>query len=365
MSEIKRKLATIEKVTNIRPITGADNIEQCTIRGWNVVIKKGDFKEGDLGIYCEIDSLMPQRPEFEFLAPRKYRIKTTKLRGVISQGITFPLSILPMSVSFLDTPSGLAVEINPEIGFIEPVGADVTDTLGIIKYDPPIPACLDGIAKGNFPSHSIKTDENRIQNLIDSYKNYHDNYTWVATEKLDGSSCSYAIYDDIFGVSSRNLELLESEGNSLWKVARVLNIEKEMRIYMKEHGLKALTLQGELIGEGIQSNKYKIKGQTIRLFRMFDPLKYQFLPWEQFDDACVSMGLKTVPVIEKDMTLPDTIDELIKLADGRSALRDTAREGIVFVAESEIFPDTRPIDDYQGRLSFKVISNKFILKHDE
>ena len=366
---MERKLATIAKIEKLRPHENADTLELATIRGWQVVVRIGEFKEGDLCVYCEIDSLMPETPQFEFLRPRKFRIKTTKLRGQISQGIAFPLSILPMSVCWLDTPDGLAIEPYPGSGFFDPIGVNVTQVLGIIKYEEPIPACLGGISEGRFFSHSIKTDEERIQNLTELFQEYHDNYTWTATEKLDGSSCTYTIYDGKFGVASRNLRLKEhpeNEKNSFWKYAREKDIEANMRSYMSKRGLEALTIQGELIGEGIQKNKYHIKGQEVRFFRLFDPIAYKFFDINNLRALCEIMGLKWVPILEMDMTLPDTIEELIAMADGKSELFDTPREDIVFVAESIIGGlDVRPLEDYQGRLSFKVISNKFILKHGE
>ncbi len=170
---MERKLATIQKITNIRPIEGADKIEQVSVRGWNVVVKKGEFNENALCVYMEIDSLLPERPEFEFLRPRKFRIRTMKLKGSISQGIAFPFTILPEEYQL----QKLAGDVS--------IGEDVTEILGITKYEEPIPACLGGTAKGRFPSHSIKTDEERIQNLTELFPEYKK-YTWVATEKLDG-----------------------------------------------------------------------------------------------------------------------------------------------------------------------------------
>lgn len=357
MSEIKRKLATIERIIDLNPIEGADSIERATVRGWNVVVKKGEFKKGDLCIYLEIDSLVPERQEFEFLRPRGFRIRTVKLRGQVSQGIIFPTNILPMSVSWLESPDGLIVEIDKEIGFIDAIGADVTDVLGVTKYESPIPAQLAGEVKGMFPSHSIKTDEERIQNLIDKYESYKKE-SWVATEKLDGTSATYSIFNGVFGASSRNLELKENESNSYWKFAREVSLEEKMRKFMSDNGLEALTLQGELIGEGIQKNKYKLKGQTVRFFRAFDPVKYQFIPYERFIAMMSEMGLETVPILSLDFKLPETYEEAIAMADGQSALCETAREGIVFVAKNPLYDDN-------GRLSFKIISNKFLLKHEE
>jgi RNA ligase (TIGR02306 family) len=346
MGEIVRKLATIERIAEIHPIPDADAIERAVIRAWNIVVGKGQHKVGDLVVYCEIDSIMPERPEFEFLRPRGFRIKTIKLRGQVSQGIVFPIDIIPSDITI----------VGP--------GQDVTDLLGVTKYEPQIPACLAGLAKGAFPSHSIKTDEERVQNLVDLYEEYRTKYTWIATEKLDGTSATYSIVNDEFGVSSRNLELKETEDNTFWKVARALDVEAKMRKYMDDHGLNALTLQGELIGEGVQKNKYKIKGQTVRFFRVFDPTAYAFLPYSQSVEAIAEMGLQFVPIIETDMTLPDTVEEIILFADGRSALYETAREGVVFVAD-QLIDKSADLSRYQGRLSFKVISNKFILKHED
>src|SRR5579862_4140343 len=158
-----RKLASIQTVNAVEPIANADAIEKVRVLGWWVVAKKGEHRPGDRVVYCEIDSLLPERPEFEFLRagsfktaiveggavvqPAGFRIKTVKLRGQVSQGICFPLSILP--------PGAPTDE-----------GADVTDLLGIRKYDPPQPANLRGRVKGGFPAFLAKTDEVRVQVLL-------------------------------------------------------------------------------------------------------------------------------------------------------------------------------------------------------
>ena len=362
MADITRKLATIERISAINPIPDADAIERATIRGWNVVVKKGEHKVGELVVYCEIDSIMPERPEFEFLRPRGFRIKTIKLRGTYSQGIIFSLNILNSSGNLIEKDGKFYLEMKQLIELSE--GTDVTGLLGVIKYEPQIPACLAGLAKGAFPSHSIKTDEERVQNLVDLYEEYRTKYTWIATEKVDGSSTTYAIVNDEFGVSSRNLELKETEDNTFWKVARALDVETKMRKYMVDHNLSALTLQGELLGEGVQKNKYHLKGHTVRFFRVFDPTAYSFLPYRESIEAVKEMGLEFVPVVEMDMTLPEKIEDLLLYADGRSALYETAREGIVFIAD-QLIDKSEDLSRFQGRLSFKVISNKFILKHEE
>jgi len=359
---MERKLATIEKIKELHPILNADNIEKAIIRGWSLVVKKGEFKVGDLVIYCEIDSIMSERPEFEFLRLRKFRIKTITLKNTLSQGIAFPLSILESvgtfqsvadkrwnTVLLISGPGGNAIPI------IE--GEDVTEILGVTKYEMPIPAQLAGEVIGDFPSHSIKTDELRIQNLVDNYSEFKK-YKWIATEKLDGTSSTFYIYNNKFGICSRNLELKENEKNTFWKVARQLNIEEKMRDYMKSNNLSTLTLQGELVGEGIQKNRYKIKGQTIKFFRAFNPITYTFFDYNVFINMMKIMGLETVPIVDSNFELPENYDDILKYVDGKSCLSESAREGIVFVA---INNET----NLNGRLSFKVISNKYILKNEE
>ncbi|HIE27970.1 TPA: hypothetical protein EYP66_11855 [Candidatus Poribacteria bacterium] len=161
-----RALAHIERIRSIEPIEGADRIEKSTILGWEVVIRKEEFKVGDLVVYIEIDSILPEREEFEFLRDRKFRIKTVRLRGQVSQGIAFPLSILP---------DGIQIE----------EGLDVTEALNIHKYEPPIPAQLSGVVKGAFPSFIPKTDETRIQSVPDVLVR-HKGKVFFISEKLDG-----------------------------------------------------------------------------------------------------------------------------------------------------------------------------------
>lgn len=342
MEEKVRKLATIAKIENIESIDGADAIELATIRGWNIVVKKNEFKVGDLCVYCEIDSVLPEKPEFEFLRNKKFRIKTIKLRGQVSQGIAFPLSILPDD----DTIKTRIFD-----------GMDVTDILKVTKYEAPIPANLSGKMKGSFPCHSIKTDEERIQNLTDKYEMLKE-HKYFATEKLDGSSMTCYLKDDIFGVTSRNLDLIETEDNTFWKVARELNIEEKMREYSKKTGIKNFNIQGELIGESIQKNKYKLKGQTARFFRSFNIDNFEFFDYKDFIKMIEDMKLETVPVLGI-VELPETVEELLKFVEGKSVLnKNTEREGIVFVS-------TDYVKKHNGRLSFKGISNRFLLKNNE
>jgi RNA ligase (TIGR02306 family) len=349
---MERKLATIERIINIEPIPGADAIEKATVRGWNIVIRKSEFEIGDMVVYFEIDSFLPVRPEFEFLRKSSFRtmadgsegfrIRTIRLRNQVSQGIIFPLSIFP-------TFEGASITYEE--------GDDVSEYLGIKKYETPIPAELAGVVIGPFPSFISKTDESRIQNIpwvLSKYKGY----VFYVSEKLDGASCSIFLNNDEFGVCSRNLNLKESETNSFWRVARQLGIEEKMR----KIGLN-ITIQGELIGEGIQGNHYKLKGQTIRFFNVYNIDSGQYLNYDEFVSLItIQLGLETVPLVNGVFSLPETTDELLKFADGKSLINlNVNREGIVLrPVHAEIFDADM---SHGGRLSFKAISNAYLLEH--
>lgn len=329
-----RQLASIQRIKALEPIENADAIIKATVLGWQLVVKKDDFQVGDLCVYCEIDCLMPDKPEFEFLKPRGMRIRTVRLRGQISQGICFPLSILPENTAFTE-------------------GGDVTDILGISKYEPPMPANLLGQAKGFFPSFVPKTDETRVQNLQELLDKYEGETCFVA-EKLDGSSVTYFIKDNEFGVCSRNLELIETPDNSLWTFARVHDLENKMCALGKNYAF-----QGEIIGEGVQGNKYKLRGQMVFFFNIFDIDAYKYLDFTDFKAMMGGLDLKTVPILETDYVLTNDIPTLVEKAIGKSVLKNEVhREGIVI----------RPLIEKQdmiGRVSFKSINPDFLLKYQD
>jgi RNA ligase (TIGR02306 family) len=348
-----RKLASVQIIKDIRPIEGAELIEVAQVLGWNVVVKKGDFHVGGKVIYCEIDSILPDRPEFEFLKPRGMRIKTIRLKGQVSQGICFPLGIL--SEPFLT--DDLALE-NP-FDLLE--GADVTDILGVIKYEPLMPACLSGIAKGKFPSFIPKTDETRVQVLQKVLDKYKGTICYV-TEKLDGSSATYYVKDGEFGVCSRNLELIEDAENTFWKVARELDIENKLRSIGRN-----IAIQGELIGEGIQGNKLKIKGHTVMFFNLFDIDKFEYLNIFQLNELLTKIDLPLVPIVALDYLLENDIEKIIKMATIKSSIcKDVWAEGIVIRPYSEKIDLLLSNENFNnGRLTFKAINPEFLLKYGE
>jgi RNA ligase (TIGR02306 family) len=193
----------------------------------------------------------------------------------------------------------------------------------------------------NFYANGVLV--HNCQNLSSEYEEMKK-HTYYVTEKLDGSSATFYVKDGEFGICSRNLELLESETNTFWRVARILDLENKMKSLNKN-----ISFQGELIGEGIQGNPYKVIGQTVKFFNIFDIDNFKYYEFADFIYVMAFLGLSYVPVLSEDFKLPETIDELINFADDKSQLNQNFdREGIV-------------IRSYDKSVSFKVISNKFLL----
>jgi RNA ligase (TIGR02306 family) len=344
LAEVERKLASIRIITEIMPIEGADNIVLAIVDGWQCIIKKGEFTEGQLCVYFEIDSFLPIRPEFEFLRKSSYkkmgdkegfRLKTIRLRGQLSQGLALGIKDVFPEDSELINREGCKF---PSI-----VGMDVTEELGILKYEPPIPAQLAGKVKGYFPSFIRKTDQERVQNIWNKVKDSKESFE--VSIKLDGTSCTYYYNNGVFGVCSRNLELIEQEGNTLWDIAKACKVEERLR----EHG-KNIALQGEVIGGGIQGNPENIRGQQFYLFDIWDiDNQCYYRPKERWLLHFISFH---VPVIYQGLTLENfnCLNDLLIFADGKS-LNSPMREGLVFKSND-------------SDLTFKVISNQYLLEKD-
>ena len=339
-------MATIRKIDEIRPIEGADQIEAAVVGGWVVVIKKSEFKVGDLAVYLEIDSFVPTELA-PFLSkgqePRVYngvrgeRLRTVKLRGTTSQGL-----LLPIETAFPGSERRF---------WWSQVDVDVSERLGIQLWSAPIPAQLAGDVEGPFPTAIPRTDQERIQNLTEQLREWQGNtdFIWEITEKLDGSSMTVFVNGDSEGVCSRNWNLKETEGNTLWRVARRNDLLTKIR-----NTNRNLALQGELIGEGIQKNAYKITGQDFFVFDIYDIDRGDYMTPFERRVFCDTHGIKHVPVLAKEMVIQEWVTGLLTMADGQSVLNPKAnREGLVFKSNAFDGP------------SFKAISNRWLLKNGE
>ena len=381
----RRALAYIQHVTNIRPIEGADNIEQCNVLGWNLICKKGEFHEGDPCVYIEIDSKVPEREEFEFLRAKDFKVKTMKLGkfNCISQGLAMPQS------AFKEL-TGLSE------------GTDVTDILGI-KYS----VQEDNVRKGNgdpnakyksmaarhqkifkqkwarwmmrrswgrkimffffgkkkdnprgFPTFVSKTDEERVENQP---WRIGDGKTYLATEKLDGTSCTYALERKgrnkfEFYVCSRNVRQQDEkqecyhDHNIYWDLAFKYNIEQHLKDFLNQFPqLQWVCIQGEGVGS-VQGNPLKLTEDDLYVFNFKES---QTGRWSSMAGAgqVREWGMKWVPILG-EVQMPDTMEELKVLATGKSKVNpNVMREGIVY----------RSLD---GSDSFKNVSREYLLKHN-
>jgi RNA ligase (TIGR02306 family) len=229
------------------------------------------------------------------------------------------------------------------------IGDDVTEYLKVVKFDPPLPAELEGEAIGNFPSFIQKTDEERIQNLTSEYENYKK-FKFFASEKVDGTSSTFFFNEGEFGICSRNYQLIFNTSNTFGRIVIDNNIEEKLRTLNKN-----LAIQGEIIGESVQGNKYKLKGQKFLVYNIFDINQYKYLSKIEMIEMCDMLKLEHVPTIFAEFTLPDNIDELIEIANDKSMVNSNSiREGLVWVSI-----------DSPDRISFKTISNQFLTKYGE
>ena len=342
-----RKLASIRRIADIQPIEGADAIEVATIDGWKVVVKKGEFKTGDLAVYMEIDSWVPYELA-HFLSkgqePREYegvkgeRLRTIRLRGQVSQGLLLPVDRVN------DTPFITGWHHEDGIGTMVMVaeGQDVTECLNIQKWEAVLPAQLQGQAKGNFPTSLIpKTDQERIQNCFPEIEAKGD-VTYEVTMKLDGTSCTIFRWEGELRVCSRNLELKvndENKDNTL--VAMALKIGDRIP--------EGFALQGELMGPGIQSNREGFKEHKFFVFDVFLIKEHAYAGPAYRRALCQEYGFEHVPILYQVSAAPASVDAGLALADGPS-ITHKIREGLVWKCNED------------PSFSFKTISNKFLLK---
>jgi RNA ligase (TIGR02306 family) len=338
-----RKLASIQNIKYVKSIPDADSIETVGILGWEVVTKKGEFQPNDLCVFFEIDSLLPEIPEFEFLRKscwndnlKKYRLKSVKLRKQLSQGLALPINVFPIL-------SGLNI------------GTDVTEVLGIEKYEPPIPAQISGDAK-RFTWPISKIDETRVQ-LDDEYK-FIERLTgkpYYISLKLDGTSSTFLIdpKDETFHVCGRNFSYKESEHHKFWVLSRKYKIEQGLRDYWnKGH---RIALQCECAGPGIQKNPLGLSDHDLFIFNVVNIDTNHKLCLDDSQNIVENLGLKFVPIVDKGSSFAYNKNDLLEMAKGKykthfSSAKDSQdREGIV-------------IRSMCGEISFKAINNDFLLK---
>ena len=403
----ERELAYVVHIDNIIPIEGADRVEQAIVGGWHIMVRKGQFQIGDLAIYFEIDSKVPEKPEFEFLAAKHYKVKTQKyFKGaVISQGLLMSAEDFGWENTTTGHFAGDAPIIKRPDGSYLIEGDFLTKELGITyaevednkrkanstdKYKKMAQRRPDIFKKkwaqwmmhrnwgkkvmffffgkkkdekNGWPTWVVKTDEERIQNLVHMIPTFQ-NEKWIPTEKIDGTSTTFTMKrgkrgkNDFF-VCSRNVVFDKPdkkcfyETNVYTEMAEKYDIENVLKSILDENkDLLFVTIQGETYGEGVQKRDYSIKGHDFMAFNLIfgdaNGVPTRKNPMDM-SSILSSYKIPCVPFFEP-IELPDTCDEILALAEGASAVDGLPREGLVF----------RTLD---GCRSFKAVDNGFLLKY--
>lgn len=360
-----RKLATIRQISNLSPIDGADAIVVAQIDGWKVVVKKDEFIVGDLCVYCEVDSFLPDgtsawqhlvdKHARMFDGVRGHRLRTVKLRGQVSQGFAFHIT---------DALQGAWKHGNTDIALegrgLE-INDDVSDILSIVKWEAAIPGELAGQVNGNFPVFIPKTNQARCQNIGAAIFIDNKDSRYERTLKLDGTSFTAYNFDNQSGVCSRNWDLTVNGATSNNTYVRMFTTSG-LQLALAEIGGN-YAVQGELMGPDIQRNREGLHAHAVYVFDIYDIDASEYLApakrMECLDELYrlgVSRALIThVPVLGNNDSLED-----LGITDTDGLLAHAEQPSIKHpIAEGEVY---KRID---GKFSFKAISNRFLLKEQD
>lgn len=345
-----RKLASIQRIWKIEPIEGADKIELAHVLGWQCVVNKGQFQPMDAGVYFEIDSFLPIRPEFEFMRTSSYKktdimgegfkLRTMRFRGQISQGLLLPLG------SFPEIPADIEL------------GADVTELLGVRKWEIEERATTGGTVIGNLPYDIPHTDETRVQENPELIQAFAGLEYYIST-KMDGSSHSIGVDENGFHVTGHNYEYKDDGSSSFYELVKARKYQEKVESFVKENGLSTLTIQGELCAPGIQQNRLRLAKPEWYVFTVRENGKRVGL--KRMMEICEALGMEYVPIEEIGTDLPSkypAVESLLDRADGEYP-KGGKKEGIVIRPTEPVYC---PL--ISASLSMKVVSNKYLLKNE-
>ena len=353
-----RKLASVQRVWEVEPIEGADRIELAHVLGWQCVVNKGEFHEGDLGVYFEIDSFLPIIPAFEFLRSSSYKktdimgegflLKTKKFKGQISQGLLLPLHYF----------GNIPVDIE--------LGADVTEVLGVRKYEIEERATTGGNIMGTLPYDVPHTDETRVQAEPGLIQEFAGLMYYIST-KMDGSSHSVSLDENGFHVCGHNYEYKDDDSCAFYRLVNQMDLRRKMEEFVLRSaeadgsgGISVLTLQGEFCAPGIQKNRLKLQKPAWYVFTV--RINGERADLYTMQRVCEELGVETVPIEETGEDLPSrypTVEALLDRADGEYP-NGGKKEGIVIRPVNPVYSPT-----IGAELSMKVVNNKYLLKNED
>ena len=342
-----RSLATVQEIADVRPIKDADSIELVLIKGWQCVAKKGEFSKGDSCVYFEVDSFLPIDDRYEFLRRTSYRnndfmgegfrIKTMTMRGELSQGLALHLSVFP--------------EVTPQ------TGADVTEILGVRKWELPESISSAGVEIGNKPYGIPTTDETRLQSMPEFLEAFAG-LPYYITTKMDGTSCTIYCKEGKVGVCGRNYEYKEDPDScAMWAWVYKHDIKSKMLGLAED-----IAVQGEFCGEGIQKNRMKLMEPHLYVFDVValheggGGKKAGLTGLQRY---CEALGLEMAPIEETGDSFSYSLPELLEKARGKYA-SGLDKEGIVVRTQ-----EAGHNHDISHKMSFKVLNNDFLKKEKD
>lgn len=384
----QRELAYVVTIDEIRPIPNYDRVEHARVGGWWVIVQKDQFKVGDPAIYIEVDARVPEKEPFMFLEKRNFKVKTLKMCKVISQGLLMAFEDFGWTEDKYEIGTFLTKELEITYASDEDNKRKAASVDKYKKMTQRRPNIFKKPwarwlmrrewgrrlmffffgkkkdKKGGWPVWVVKTDEERCQNMPWLFPGNPEE-TWIATEKVDGTSTTFTMKGygrkREFYVCSRNVcfdrpnKGCYYETNVYTEMAEKYNIEEVLAKIMNtfDGDLEFVTLQGETYGEGIQRRDYGLKGHDFKAFNLI----YGFKNGEvvrlnpmAMTEALEPFNIPCVDIVDKNFAIPKTCDELLKMAEGASAIDGGMREGLVFRS-------------FDGKRSFKAVSNPFLLKY--
>ena len=322
-----RDLAKIATIQKIESIPNYDRVELATVENYPVIVQKGQFAVGDLCVYVFYDTLLPIKPEFEFLRKNSYsklynmfRIRNMKMCGVYSSGLVLPLSVLPKALYQMDD--------------------DVTDILGVKKYDPE--ALVEATQrkkhsrlwywimklfkrkKAEYPV--AKSDEINVEKIFGYLFGKHPCTPFYVTEKMEGQSGTWLLNKKKYRVYSHNAERSTKDNNTWAMVGKMYDIENILRSEKTEYAI-----QGEICGGSIQKNIYRFSQYRLFVFKVTEVKTGKALQFKELVEFCKKHNLEMVPVLYTSKQLYPTVDEMLADCEGVSVYGDNVpREGLVW-----------------------------------
>jgi RNA ligase (TIGR02306 family) len=341
------KLATIEKIHSVQPHPNPEvlKLEVGKIKEWPVVVQKGQYKDGDLVVFIQIDSIVPETPYFEFMRRQKFKVWNAKFKGAPSQGLVCSLSIMPERTGF--DGDGNEREI------ILQEGDDVTEVLGVTKYEKPLDVSVMGDAVGGFPTNLVPiTDEDNLLNYSATLNEFMGKECYVSI-KADGSSMTVIHQNGQVRICSRRLE--QKEGTGFWRIAEVYDLPNKLRKLGKD-----LAIQAEACGGKIQGNPMGLAKPSMFVFNIRDLTTGKWYDWNQTKELCASLDIPTVKLLVEPFIFNEThtvsyLQNLANIAQYVTANFETKRgEGIV------LRPTTPTYSTVLGKsLSVKILNQEY------